>query len=809
MKKKVNNNKKNKYINIIIFIKALAAILGIILAIKQMFNSSVLLLTVCFVTSCFYNYYLDDDIKSVHDLNMLTDLISYGIFPAIIIYKTSNILITNIIVPVYMVASLIKLSSYNLLNEKKEEEKDYYIGIPTVSIALTLPIIYMTTFINYKVYNYLAVILLLIHSILYISKIKIKKISTKSVLEYLSKTRYPLIIRIISNYLLFPIFLIFISDLFFKTNSFAGFALFDIFKSIVHYPIAFILVVVFASLITLTFTCIFKNTRRAKFAIVLIVAIFLMINDIKYIIMSRPVVLSDINFLNGENMEMSALFISTVKGLWVVKVLIKFILMILFGVMTLKSNLTLIEFKNKTKRVLIGLLSVVLFVLSIVITNKYSIFMVTKTYNTPIDKVYKIEDYGELYYEQGLFQGILFNTYSSKPFKPDSYNKEEVKDAIENTKLEEEDWGKPNIVIILSESFFDVANLDEIKFNKDLTENLHKFENMNNVIVTDTYVSTFGGSSVVSEWEILTGASNQFNTVAYIPYTDYYLKKNKDNVKNSPHIIKSLNKAGYITKYITPWGEESYNSKEVFNMVGVDEATYGLDGDKKGIWLADYEINNSIISELSKNKDKPKLLIYATAQNHMPCSYDRYDHYDINVTSSTLNSDDTKLIKCYAQGVYDADKELGNLYNEIQKIDDNTIVIFFGDHLPFINNKKGKNSIKNSTYLNDKNEYINNLHNYTTRSVIFSNYIDELDQSINYINLNYLGAYVYSHLDIQNRKYYSYVNNVRKELPVFSRQFVYDPNNDKVTKINNLDKDKKELLDEFRNVQYYEFFDKN
>ena len=81
-------------------------------------------------------------------------------------------------------------------------------------------------------------------------------------------------------------------------------------------------------------------------------------------------------------------------------------------------------------------------------------------------------------------------------------------------------------------------------------------------------------------------------------------------------------------------------------------------------------------------------------------------------------------------------------------------------------------------------------------------------KKINAVNLNYLSAYVYSHLDITNREYFTYIDNLRKEIPVFSRQYIYDPVQNKATSINKLDKHKKELIDEFRNVQYYEFFDK-
>ena len=276
-------------------------------------------------------------------------------------------------------------------------------------------------------------------------------------------------------------------------------------------------------------------------------------------------------------------------------------------------------------------------------------------------------------------------------------------------------------------------------------------------------------------------------------------------INKSPNIIRLLNKEGYVTKYITPWASESYNSSLVYDLLGTKEVNYDLKGKKKGFYLADKEINKSIIKELNKDKDTPKLLIYATAENHMPCSEDKFKKYDINVTKSSLSKENTNLIKCYAQGIYDADDALGELYEEIKEIDKDTIVIFYGDHLPFITNDKGENAYLVSKYFNTKDDKLNDLRKYTTKAVIFSNYISNLDKSINYINLNYLSSYVFANLDIKGNEYFKYVNSVRNSLPVFSKSYIFDNNN--IIEIKDLEKGKKESLDNFRNVQYYSFYD--
>lgn len=813
MKEKKTIIKFNKY-NIFSLISVISSLLGIILVLHNLKNFSIMLLIMSFLCFLIDKYYQEDNDLSKKDksyqreISIISSFVSFTIYPSIIAIKSTSFWLIDVSAFIFIIASLIRMSSLNILKKSSEIDKNYHIGLPTSSIGIFYPLIYLFKYLNYNLYICLIVVMFLSLSIFGLLNIKIKKININKIINYFSNTKYSTITRVIINFILFPIFVAIASDLFFKVNTFDGFALIDALKVPINYPFPFIMVVLLFSLITIFFTGISKKTNHAKAIIMIILAIFLTINDFKYIIMNRPVVLSDVNFLNTSNMEMSALFVSTVKGIWVIKVLVKTIILLIIAFIFNKSKLSTIELKKGLNRIEVIFGSTLVFGCFIYFTFKNSFYMVTKTYNVPLEEIYKIEDYADIYYKQGIFQGILFNTYSSSVFEPSTYDRNEVKKLLNETSIEEENWGKPNIVIILSESFFDVDNLPEIKFNKDLMPNIHSYEKDDDKVVTNTYVSVFGGSSVVSEWETLTSATNQFNVTTYIPYTDYYLKKYKDNVKNSPHIIKSLNKEGYMTKYITPWASESYNSKHVYDMLGTDETIYDLKGSKKGLFLSDDDITENILNELNQNIGTPKLLIYATSQNHMPCEDNRYEKYDIDITSSSFDEEDTSLIKCYAQGVYDADKALGKLYEGINKLDENTIVIFYGDHLPFINNKKGTNSIKTSKYLNNKNKFVENLHNYTTKGVILSNYIDNMDQSINYINLNYLTAYVYAHLNILDKDYYNFVNNTRKIVPVFTRRYIYNPLDNKYTDLKDLSKETKKALENYRNVQYYEFFDK-
>ena len=345
---------------------------------------------------------------------------------------------------------------------------------------------------------------------------------------------------------------------------------------------------------------------------------------------------------------------------------------------------------------------------------------------------------------------------------------------------------KPNVVYILSESLSNLETIvgDQIKFDKQLLtyQNRKSF----NMLVTQ-----YGGNSVNAEFQILTGANMNFYPSSLIGYTQIY--KTKETSK-FPNLIKEFKNNGYTTEYITPWSSTSYNSSNVYDLFGIDKKIYGndlIDSYNKGLFVADSYMMDKIISELDNG---PKFLMVATGQNHMPCSKDRYSNYDVNVISSEFNDKDTELLRCYAEGVYDANKELNRLYEEINKIDYPTIVVMFGDHLPYIINKNGEDVLMKTDYLKD-DKYLTKK--YTTPVFIISNYDVELP-NVEYMNSSYLGAYLLNNIDLDISNYFKFIYDVYNQLPMFNRNYMY------TDKFSKLDKNS-EIYNLYKKVQHYEF----
>ena len=199
-----------------------------------------------------------------------------------------------------------------------------------------------------------------------------------------------------------------------------------------------------------------------------------------------------------------------------------------------------------------------------------------------------------------------------------------------------------------------------------------------------------------------------------------------------------------------------------------------------------------------------KFIMAATAQNHFPFSKDKYDKYDINVKNTTYSAEDTALLRSYAQGIYDASKELNNLYQMIKKLDVPTIIVFFGDHLPYIIDSHSSQPYLESSYFTSQDKTIYNLRKYTTKAAILSNYDIKTDD-IEYMNANYLGAYVLNKLDLNISSYFKYVEDMRKKIQVFNRQGLYQ--NNEIIPFDNTDKIIQEAIKSYKYVQYKNFYE--
>jgi phosphoglycerol transferase MdoB-like AlkP superfamily enzyme len=234
---------------------------------------------------------------------------------------------------------------------------------------------------------------------------------------------------------------------------------------------------------------------------------------------------------------------------------------------------------------------------------------------------------------------------------------------------------KPDVIVILGETFWDPSNLKGVSFNREIAVNLRQYQ-------SGTMISpAFGGGTANVEFEVLTGFSNFFFNTSIMPYNVYFRR-------STPSIVSAFKDNGYATVALHPNNGDFYNRNNVYKYIGFDEfrdiKSFDPANEIKGNYVSDDSLVDRIADTL-KEKDAPAFILGITMQNHDPYTSDIKNYgaaREIQVESDKLNDAEKDVLANFAQGVHDEDKALGKLIEAAKKNDRPTLIYFYGDHLP-------------------------------------------------------------------------------------------------------------------------------
>ena len=306
------------------------------------------------------------------------------------------------------------------------------------------------------------------------------------------------------------------------------------------------------------------------------------------------------------------------------------------------------------------------------------------------------------YDENGFILGFLYNMRKISLEEPEGYSEERIseisqkyndKKAADDTRtsLKDADY---NIVVILNESFYDPELLrDYYDFSAadgsgsgEVTPNWRK--------ITEKYPSgymystEYGGGTANVEFEIFTGLTNYWaNTV---PFTDIFPRL------GSVESIASFTKenGGYKTLALHPFNGGMYKRNIALKVEGYDDfkdlAQFDFaEHDENSQYVNDRSSYQQVLKTLRENKDKQTIEL-VTMQNHLPYDYDVYSTHDFVVSGE--EQWEKEKIETYLQSLHQSDKYLGEFIAELEKMDEKTVVLFFGDHSPGIFGKASSSS---------------------------------------------------------------------------------------------------------------------
>lgn len=298
----------------------------------------------------------------------------------------------------------------------------------------------------------------------------------------------------------------------------------------------------------------------------------------------------------------------------------------------------------------------------------------------------------------GYYLNFIYSIKNSRVQAPDTYSPGAIINAIKNNDFSAlTSSPTTNVIVIMNESFSDLKGIsDSVESSKELvtdTEILPFWNSLENGMLTDengkteTFIkgnalsSVYGGNTANSEFEFLSGTSMAFfpeGTVAY---------NGKVKESNAYTLVNFFNDAGYRTIAMHPETPGNWSRSSIYKYFGFDEIYFKpdfvADMQKEDYFrghVSDSAIYKKLIELYENKQEGEKFFTFAiTMMNH-----GGYNHSSFKDTVNVLGDTQNEAQE-YFSSIHESDKALKELIDYFKQVDEETLIVFFGDHQPTMN----------------------------------------------------------------------------------------------------------------------------
>ena len=424
--------------------------------------------------------------------------------------------------------------------------------------------------------------------------------------------------------------------------------------------------------------------------------------------------------------------------------------------------------------------------------------------NTFMNKVFQksgvdfvLWNQNENYASNGFVLGFISNLDTTVMEKPKNYSKENMLQIANDIKKQysgnignQKKKEKPNIIFVMSESFWDPTKVTNLSFSEDPVPNLHHY--IENFPGGQTISPTFGGNTANVEFEALTSYSMSLLKPGSIPYQQVITNK-----KEIPSIPTALKKEGYYTSAIHSFGRTFFKRDDVYKVLGFDKfnaedtmENVDIDGD----YISDLAISKEIIAELEEQK-QPTFIHAVTMQNHFPFTEGRFGENLIEI-SGLENEESKGELETYTEGLRRSDEALQYLIEQLDNLDRPTLLVFFGDHLPSLGTNKS--FYKENGYITNEKTPSERLAMAQTPLLMYANF-DMPNDNLGLVSPIHFSNLIFDYAGLNKSLFYQFLSELYKEIPVLRDELKVDKNGEV---INDLTKKQKEMLEQYKMLQY-------
>lgn len=376
------------------------------------------------------------------------------------------------------------------------------------------------------------------------------------------------------------------------------------------------------------------------------------------------------------------------------------------------------------------------------------------------------------YKTNGFYLTFLLNMQSAIVLPPRGYSEDNVMEVVDELDAIEQQSNSvkaeelPNIIIIMSESFWDPTKLVGTTFKEDPMPTVRSFQK------GEILSPAFGGGTSNVEFEALTGFTNMFLPTGSVPYQQYI----KTEIPSMPNYLSRL---GYQTTALHPYAKWFWNREEVYKHLGFEKFIGIEDFSEplyKGPFVSDQQVTDSIVAETEANED-PSFIFAVTMQNHTGYDEDKYEEFTVELETRTeVEPVFNLMFRSYLQGIADADAAFNNLIDYYATSTEPTVVVFFGDHLPALG--QDYKFFRQDGYLpagpGETNwELEDHLKMKSTPLAIWNNFDAEVPE-LGTISPSFLPPAIFDTAGIEQPLYHRILENFAAEMPGYTNAIKID-----------------------------------
>lgn len=503
----------------------------------------------------------------------------------------------------------------------------------------------------------------------------------------------------------------------------------DAFSYLFHSPIIFI----YNSLLILLTLSVTLLVRRKIFILTTISVIWLTGGITNGIVLNNrvtPFTANELKLISSTFDILQKYFTKFEMGLIIIGIVVALIGVVIAFFKAPKSK-NKVNYKRNIPILIAGILSFLLLTQGALKTN------IISSYFGNIAFAYL--DYGFPY----CFTNTLLNTGIERPI---NYSKENI-DKLAETLLPTNDTDidnshlmasndntlvpqkqKPNIIMLQLESFFDPTHMMNLEFSEDPVPNFRKLKEQ--FSSGYLHVPSIGAGTANTEFEIISGMNLEFFGAGEYPYKTILRKTTAESIN---YDLKDL---GYSTHAIHNNKGTFYTRQKVFKMLGFDTFTsieyMNIEETTPTGWAKDKYLTKSIIDALNSTENQDYIYTISV-QGHGDYPDTPIENHSKITVSGLEDPSRLTSFEYFTNEIHEMDQFIGELINALSLINEDTVLVMYGDHLPTLDIEDGE---------------LSNGDIFQTEYVIWNNF--GLEKQDTNIEAYQLGAHVLNQLDIHH-----------------------------------------------------------